>query len=154
MKKKVRLIAVLILALVFLVGWGKQSVKLLNESKLIDLEAALQVCLHGSSMSEGDVDSDNPEEPVSTQVPTDPKEDIDEEKTLIISVRDRRITYDMGEEITLDKLEDRIRQEYNAKTTYQLVDDFAEAHIYRRVQAILSNLKDEIGLEYTEGRSE
>lgn len=154
MKKKVRLAAVLVFALLFLAGWAKQSVKLLDDKKLIDLEAALQVCLHGDSMTTGDENTDNPDAPVSTQSPTDPKEDIDEERIIIISVRDRGITYDAGEEIELNKLEYRIRQDYREKTTFQLVDDFAEAHVYRRIKAILSKLSDEMGLEYTEGRGE
>ena len=154
MKKKVRLVAVLALALLFLVGWGKQNVKLLNDSKLIDLEAALQVCLHGDSMTQGDENADNPDAPVSTQAPTDTKEDIDEERTIIISVRDRELTYDAGEGIELNKLEYRIRQDYREKISFQLVDDFAEAHVYRRIKAILSKLSDEMGLEYTEGRGE
>ncbi len=150
MKKKIRLVAVLALALLFLVGWGKQSVKLLNDSKLIDLEAALQVCLNGSSMSEGDENTENPDAPVSTQAPTDP----DEERTIIISVRDRVIIYDAGEEVPLNKLEARIRQDYGKKVTFLLVEDYAEAHVYRQIQAILSKLNHEMGLEYTEGRGE
>lgn len=154
MKKKVRLVAVIVFALLFLVGWGKQSVKLLDDKKLIDLEAALQECLHGDSMTQEEEDTDNPDEPVSTQVPTDPKEDIDEERTIIISVRDWEITYDAGEKIDLTKLEYCIRQDYRDKISFQLVDDFAEAHVYRNIKAILSKLSDEIGLEYTEGRGE
>ena len=154
MKKKVGLIVSLVCVLLFLAGWAKQSVKLLDETKLIDLEAALQVCLHGSSMSEGDADGDNPDQPVSTQAPTDPKEDIDEERTIVISVRGCRISYDAGEEVELNKLEFQIRQDYRDKTDFLLVDDYAEAHVYRHVQAILLKLRDEMGLEYTEGRGE
>ena len=157
MKKKVRLAVVLVFALLFLVGWGKQSVKLLNNTKLIDLEAALQVCLHGEGMSEGDENLDNPDEPVSTQspdTPTDPKEDIDEEKIIIISVRGRGITYDTIGEVRLEELEEQIRQGYRDRNTYRLVDDFAEAHVYRRIRTILAGLKEEIGLEYTEERGE
>ena len=108
MKKKVRLVAILVFALLFLVGWGKQSVKLLDDKKLIDLDAAIQACLHGASMSEGEENVDNPNAPESTQAPTDPKEEIDQERTIVISVRDQGITYD-EEEIELSKLEYQIR---------------------------------------------
>jgi len=153
MKKKVRLVAILVFALLFLVGWGKQSVKLLDDKKLIDLDAAIQACLHGASMSEGEENVDNPNAPESTQAPTDPKEEIDQERTIVISVRDQGITYD-EEEIELSKLEYQIRQEYHDKVTVRLMDDFAEAHVYRKIRAILSKLEEEIGLEYTEGRGE
>ena len=153
MKKKVRLVAILVFALLFLVGWGKQSVKLLDDKKLIDLDAAIQACLHGASMSEGEENVDNPNAPENTQAPTDPKEEIDQERTIVISVRDQGITYD-EEEIELSKLEYQIRQEYHDKVTVRLVEDFAEAHVYRKIRAILSKLEEEIGLEYTEGRGE
>lgn len=156
MKKKVKLAVLLGLCLLCLAGWGKKTVDFLNNQKLIDLEAALQNCLHGDSMSESDYNTDNDKEPESTQVPdtpTDPKEDIDQERVVIIRVRERKITYDT-EEIELNKLEHRIRQDYHEKLTYQLVEDYAEAHVYRRIRGILAGLKAELGLEYTEMRGE
>lgn len=158
MKRKVRRAAILVFSLLFLVGWGKKSAELLNDKKLIDLEVALQVCLHGDSMSESDINSDNTKEPENTEsseAPTDTKESIDEgEKIIVISVRDQRVTYGAGGEIELNKLEYRIRQDYGDKVTVQLVDDFAEAHVYKRIKAMLASLNAEIGLEYTEGRGE
>lgn len=155
-KKKCKLVVLLVLFLLCLAGWGKKTVDFLNNQKLIDLEAALQNCLKGDSLSESDYNTDNNKEPESTlapDAPTDPKENIDEEKVIIIRVRACEITYN-AKEVELDKLEQRIRQDYSEKVSYQLVEDYAEAHVYRRIRAIMSGLKSELGLEYTEMRGE
>ena len=59
------------------------------------------------------------------------------------------MTYDLAAWEDLDKLEEQIRQDHSPWISFQLVDDFAEAHVYRRIMAILEDLEKEIGIRYS-----
>ena len=67
----------------------------------------------------------------------------------MISVRGRDSTYDFAKWNDIDKLKDKMKQDNGELVSFQLVDDFAESHIYKRVMTILSELELEIGLKYT-----
>lgn len=149
MKRKIRLLVLITFSLLFFVGWGKKNVELLNDKKLIDLNAAIGICMPGADASISDINADNDIEPEDEESPTDTRDSIeDDERTIVISVRDQKVTYD-SKWIDLDNLKDRIRQDCSNKVSFQLVDDFAEAHVYQCVLTILSDLESEIGLTYT-----
>lgn len=133
MKRKVRLLAFLFLSLLFLVGWGKKEVELLDDKPLIDLNKALGICLPGSDASSDETTSDSGKE----------------SKTIIIHIRDRKVTYDSVLWEDLNKLDHRIRQDYADHASFRLIDDYAESHVYKKVKNILSELESEIGLVYT-----
>ena len=164
MKRKYKLLLLLFFLLLFLVGWGKKSVELLNDKKLIDLNAALGICIPGAEelvSNNGKVTvaprptatprptvTPRPTatpKPTATPTPTEaPKP-----RTIIIRVRDQKITYDSEEWKEVDNLEEQIRQDHGDLISFRLVDDFAEAHAYRRIMAILEELEAEIGIRYT-----
>ena len=148
MKRKIRLLVLMTFSLLFITGWGKKNVELLNDKKLIDLNVAIGLCMPGADASSSDINTDNDIKPEDEESPTDTGDRIEDgERTIVISVRNQKVTYD-SEWIDLDNLKDRIRQDCSNKVSFQLVDDFAEAHVYQRVLTILSDLESEIGLTY------
>lgn len=153
MKRKYKLLVLTVFSLLFFVGWGKKSVELLNNKKLIDLNLAIEKCLPGAEIQNKEPISDNDEKveelvPKVTVIPEDKVTIEEKEKTIVISIRGRKITYNFVE-CEVDKLKDTIRKDNGKLVSFQLVDDFAESHVYKRVMAILSELELEIGLKYT-----
>ena len=152
MKRKYKLLLFIVISLLCLVGWGKKQVELLNDKKLIDLNLALQNCSLGADSKENTSDNDEKVEEIVPEITPTPIDKIvieEKEKIIVISVRGRNITYNFVKWNDIDKLKDKIKQDNGELVSFQLVDDFAEAHIYRRVIAILSELELEIGLKYT-----
>lgn len=148
MKRKIRLLVLVTFSLLFIAGWGKKNVELLNDKKLIDLNVAIGLCMPGADALSSDINTDNDIESEDEESLTDTRDHIEDgERTIVISVRDQKVTYD-SEWIDLDNLKDRIRQDCSDKVSFQLVDDFAETHVYQCVLTILADLKSEIGLKY------
>ena len=152
MKRKYKLLLFMVVSLLCLVGWGKKQVELLNDKKLIDLNLALQNCSLGADSKENTSDNDEKVEeivPEITEIPDDKIVIEEKEKTIVISIRGRDITYDFVKWNDIEKLKDKMKQDNGELVSFQLVDDFAESHIYKRVMTILSELELEIGLKYT-----
>jgi hypothetical protein len=59
------------------------------------------------------------------------------------------VTYNYVPWPKLDILAEQLRRDHNEWTTFRLIDDFAEAHVYRQMLEILNELEAEIGLSYT-----
>lgn len=150
MKRKIKLLLFTGLSLLVLIGWGKKNVELLNDKKLIDLNIAMEKCLPGADVSDPE-NSSNTEKPQNTVTPTiTPQLTVTPKpRTIVIRVRNRNITYDSIEWENVDKLADRIRQDNSTLITFRLEDDFAEAHVYRRIMAVLADLEAELGIRYT-----
>ena len=152
MKRKYKLLLFIVISLLCLVGWGKKQVELLNDKKLIDLNLALQNCSLGADSKENTSDNDEKVEEIVPEITPTPIDKIvieEKEKIIVISVRGRNITYNFVKWNDIDKLKDKIKQDNGELVSFQLVDDFAESHIYKQVMAILSELELEIGLKYT-----
>ena len=154
MKRKNRLLFLMAVSLLVLAGFGKKSVELLSDKKLIDLNAAIALCLPGADSAKPE-DTGSPEvtktpaKPSATPRPPATPTTKPKPSTVIISVRDQKITYNSGGKIELSKLETRIRQDARVVAGFKLVDDFAEAHVYRDVIEILEKLEEELGISYT-----
>ena len=160
MKRKVKISMLVFFSLLILAGWGKKSVELLNDKKLIDLNAAIGICIPGTDAPESNPDTEkDPAEvtpPVEEKDPPEGGGDSEAEKepqealprTIVISVRDQSITYDGLEWPDADALEERIRLDYKGKNSFCLVDDFAEAHVYKKLIAVLEKLESELGITY------
>ena len=145
MKRKNAIRIVALFSLLLFIGWGKKNVELLNDKKLIDLSKAIENCMPGAEL---------PTKPEGTERVPDSGEEVStgsltEERDIIISVRAKKVTYDLSEWKNLQTLKEQIRQDYRETVTFILVDDFAEAHVYKVILKILSELETEIGLTYT-----
>ena len=129
--KKIILILLVILSVLVLSGWGKKSVELLNNTLLIDLDKAIK------------------DAPIENH-PFQESEALQEEKKITITIRDTKITYNDRVYSSVEEcdLENKIKAE-NKNGIYhvQLVDDYAEAHVYREVLAILRELNKTAGIE-------
>lgn len=165
MKRKIKLLLILAFSLVFLAGWGKKTVELLNDKKLIDLNAALGNCMLGAddlTPEEGST-AQTPQStvtpaptvqptvtptPVATPKPTPPTTPKPKPRSVVISVRGREVTCGSTQWDDMDALKERIIREANSNVTFRLVDDYAEAHVYRQILAILEELEAEMGISY------
>ncbi len=152
MKKKYPAMFMMICSLIFLTGWGKKEVKLLNDTKLIDLDTAIEKCIPGANSAEKSETSSSTstvadEKVMSGSASNDENET--QERIIVITVRDQTITYDTEEYADLNRLKAKIIQDNGEHVSFRLVDDFAESHVYKEVLSILSDLEAEIGLNYT-----
>jgi hypothetical protein len=167
MKKRRKLFLLLAVSLLVLAGWGQKKVELLSDKKLIDLSVAIGNCTLGAEdliPDEGD-NTQDPNSPTATPGPaptvtpkvsptpwpTDaPKPTLPAKpRVQDISVRDQVVTYNYVPWPKLDILAEQLRRDHNEWTTFRLIDDFAEAHVYRQMLEILNELEAEIGLSYT-----
>ena len=158
MKKRYTVLFV-IFSLMLLAGWGKKNVELLNDKKLIDLDAAIGICIPGSdaaqasdnAVNQSDAENEeHNEENMTAEIALDDKERIAEENQVrVINIRNRKIVYETVEYTDIDKLKNKLKQDNGKNVTFKLVDDFAEAHVYKEVKSMLSELEQEIGLKYS-----
>ena len=146
MKKRSIVVIMVLFSVMLLAGWGKKQVELLNDQKLIDLSKAIENCMGAESIKPAE-NPDGVVEPGSESLPD--SEDTPKEKEIVISVRNKKVTYDNVEWKELDTLESKIRQDFKSNVGFKLVDDFAEAHVYRYIMKILAELESEIGIIYT-----
>ncbi len=154
MKKKYPAMFMLICSLVFLAGWGKKEVKLLNDTKLIDLDTAIERSIPGANSAEKSETSSSTstvadEKVMSGSASNDGNRVETQERIIVITVREQTITYDTEEYADLNRLRAKIIQDNGEHVSFRLVDDFAESHVYKAVLSLLSDLEEEIGLNYT-----
>ena len=166
MKRKRKLLLLAIAALLVLAGWGQKKVELLSDKKLIDLSVAIGNCKLGAEdlIQENGKETPNPSAtpvpmtsvtPKPTAKPT-PKVTATPKPTLPakpriqdIIVRDEQITYNYVPWPDLSILTAQLRRDHDERTTFRLIDDYAEAHTFRQLLEILKDLEAEIGLKYT-----
>ena len=167
MKRRGKLFLLLTVSLLVLAGWGQKKVELLSDKKLIDLSAAIGNCTLGADdMTPDDgTSTKNPNgqagvtptaaptptiAPRPTAQPTRSPQPIivPNAKTIIISIRDEAIFYDLRVVNDMETLEKRITIENADHISFKLVDNYAEAHVFRRVRALLEELEAEIGIRY------
>ncbi len=157
----IKSIYVLIIMLA-LVGWGKSEVRLLDSSKLIDLNKAIEFAKSGGNKGDSEENNNksseisNDNDKKETESNKDTKNDQIDNVTnnIVIRIREEKIFYTCGSKnldgIILKQLENRIRLDYSSGTQITLVDDFAESKTYKNVCEILDGLKRDIGLNYNE----
>ena len=164
MKKKGKLFLLLAVSLLVLAGWGQKKVELLSDKKLIDLSVAIGNCTLGAEdliPDEGDNTRD-PNGPTATPGPAPsvtPRPTpqpggssqpiiVPNAKIIIISIQDEEILYDLRRVEDMDALRTRITVENADHISFHLVDNYAEAHVFRRVMKLLEELESEIGIRY------
>lgn len=145
---------VLCLSLVLLLcAWGTKKVELLDNYKLIDLEKAIEFAKPGAD-SVTDTEGENSGNPDSENENGNTPEVPVKDRIIVISIRDEIITYNGSvykEEIleNTEAFENMLIRDNKDKTEFKLVDDFAEAHVYKCVLEILKKLHAEANLKFT-----
>ena len=163
MKRKVTVLLLMLAALVWLTGWGKKEVRLLDSSKLIDLSKAIELAKPGGS--EGDSEEDTGETEAAGSNAAGVSENGSRElqeslspvsQRIVIRIRGEQIFYTHGrysqDDISAAGLESALRSDYVSGSEVVLMEDFAEAHVYKEVCRVLEELKNSIGLVYEEER--
>lgn len=133
----------------FLIAWGTKPVKLLNDTKLINLDNAIGYVKPGAeeyhapsepSVTESDVPSEETKETEPLNI------------TIDIVVQGMSVIFD-GKEIeeTAD-LSNLIRNNLNSHTTFRLIDNFADANKYKEIYRLMHDLHNEIGVIFVEAQ--
>ena len=138
MKKRLLFVIMLLSSVLILSAWGE--VELLDDGKLIDLDKAIEFSMPGADIPHPDVPDPQPDVP-------DPHQN----RVIVISIRGTTITYNgsvFKGNVTFEQL---LRRDNGENVRFELVDDFAEAHVYKGILKILKKLHEEIGLEYSCG---
>ncbi|MBQ5311083.1 MAG: hypothetical protein ILP19_03455 [Oscillospiraceae bacterium] len=144
MKKK--FIALVLLSVPLLAGlsWG-DKVQLLDGGPLIDLGEAVKVSPGGGSIAPTEGVSGGEDVSGGTQSGSDLSQT---EKVVEIRIRGTEMYYD-GKLLT-DGFDKKLERDMGMSARFVLVDDYAEAHVYKRVRGQLNKLRDDKGLEYSE----
>ena len=138
MKKRLLLVIMLLSSVLILSAWGE--VELLDDGKLIDLDKAIEFSMPGADIPHSQPDVPDP----PPDVPDPPQN-----RVIVISIRGTTITYNgsvFKGNVTFEQL---LRRDNGENVRFELVDDFAEAHVYKGILKILKKLHEEIGLEYS-----
>ena len=156
-KKVLFAILVTSLLVAVFVGWGKQPVELLNETPpLIDLDSAIKEPDFGQNGDTGGETGDpNEELPGGNGGKTQQEA---KNKVIVISIRreELRYGYQYGQNTENERkiyegnLRTRLASDFQEGDVILLVDDFAEAHFYRKILRMLEELRDEEGMEFSE----
>lgn len=146
MDKKLKILITLLISSLVLVGFGEGKVTLLHKSKVIDLGKAIEIARLGGDEGEKNdttaidnpdsLDSVNPEEAIISS-------------SIKIIVSGKTISIDGHTVSDEANVEDYICRTFSLSTTYELIDNYAESHVYKRIIEVLKKLHIEIGLKYS-----
>lgn len=143
-KKRIILLAVISLMAALLVAWKLKPVELIDDKLLIDLDTTVQDADWGKENIREETDS-----PVI--VPTAAPEDL-EEITLLI--RGERLKVNDVSMHSLDTVEKLLDMKCGEGTRVYLIDDYAEAHVYKSVLELLRRKQTQIPFVISEVMAE
>ena len=134
MKKTLKIIFLLV-TVITLCSWGEKTVELLDSRKLIDLEKAIEISTPGGAAIFEDDQNDTDTEQNGSQNPSS--------KILVVTIRDEQITYNQKSVSGVEELAKKVRMDLKEGMKISLVDDYAEAHVYRDVLKALKDIRSE-----------
>ena len=134
MKKTLKIIFLLV-TVITLCSWGEKAVELLDSRKLIDLEKAIEISTPGGAAIFEDDHNDTDTEQNGSQNPSS--------KILVVTIRDEQITYNQKSVSGVEELAKKVRMDLKEGMKISLVDDYAEAHVYRDVLKALKTIRSE-----------
>ena len=138
MKKTLKIIFLLV-TVITLCSWGEKAVELLDSRKLIDLEKAIEISTPGGAAIFEDDQNDTDTEQNGSQNPSS--------KILVVTIRDEQITYNQKSVSGVEELAKKVRMDIKEGMKISLVDDYAEAHVYRDVLKALKEIRSEQNLD-------
>ncbi len=134
MKKTLKIIFLLV-TVITLCSWGDKAVELLDSRKLIDLEKAIEISTPGGAAIFEDDQNDTDTEQNGSQNPSS--------KILVVTIRDEQITYNQKSVSGVEELAKKVRMDLKEGMKISLVDNYAEAHVYRDVLKALKEIRSE-----------
>ncbi len=141
--KKFLLIILCLTSILFLCAWAEQAVILNTDEKLIDLSKAIDFVKPGGEALEESDEADG-EKPTGADVDNSGNA----QTVIVISVRNETVTYN-GTLLGEKSIEELLSRDNRENVRFCLVDDFAEAHVYKAILRQLELLHTEIGLEFS-----
>lgn len=153
-KKRIILLLVLCMMAAVLVAWKLKPVELIDEKILIDLDATVQDADYGQEDSGAD-DSDVPdfkEDDGTPDIAPTVSPETMEEITIVIRGEKTKIN-----DVTMHNLstvEKFLDMKCSEDTRVYLMDDYAEAHVYKSVQELLQKKQSEIPFVISEVMAE
>ena len=140
--KKTIIPVILILAacILLLAGFArKKSVDLLKDN-LIDLDKAIELAEWGSEdngQKDGEIKDGKPVADTDTKIVS----------TIKVRVYGKEVFID-GEKCELSDVKKTLRAKFRVGNKVRLIDDYAEAHVYRDVDKAITDLSKTLGFEY------
>ena len=151
MKKNTCISIICIFTAVLLLGaWGENVELLDDKKKLIDLDNAIEFARPGggsATQQEGDTEGKPPEEAAGgdTNIPVT--------NVIEITIQGRTVYYN-GKELGSDSFVNKLTDDNAKGRTFVLVDDYADASVYKNVRKTMREQKEKNGLEFAEKMSE
>ncbi len=159
-KKRIGMAIFLLLCASLMCGFGKKSVELTTDA-LINLDKAIEISVLGveetrktkekdtqkEKSSDSSTEKSNESKQVNSVEPAgNGKKEIE---TIKVRIREREI-FVHGEDVAIstNELSKKIKQLYTGSEKVRLIDDYAEAHVYREADEILLGLSSEMGFKY------
>lgn len=152
-KKKILLLVLCVMAAV-LVAWKLKPVELIDDKLLIDLDATIQDADWGQEDSPGD-DSDAPTSTEDDGTPDiAPTAEPESWKEITIVIRGEKTKINDVTMHTLSTVEKFLDMKCGEDTRVYLVDDYAEAHVYKAVYELLKQKQTGIAFTISEVMAE
>lgn len=153
MKGKKRIMLLLLLcATGVLVAWKIKPVELIDDKFLIDLDVAIQDADWGQEDSSEDESNHSSEDNQNPDM--NPVKQPEEKAEITVLIRGERCYLNNVDMKTMSALEKYLSQRCSEETRVYLVDDYAEAHVYRQVHEYLRQLQAETAFEISEVMTE
>ncbi len=155
-RRKMRLLLVTLAVAMVFAGWKIKPVELIDDKLLIDLDVQIQDAGWGQEDSPDDSSSGNSPEDKNPEidVTVNPEENaeimvvIRGEKILVNEVHIKTIS-------TLEKYLDKcLEQQGGTDIMVCLVDDYAEAHVYKKVYSLLGEVQARTAMKISEVMTE
>lgn len=153
--KKGSVMAALLLGMLFTVGFGSKKVELWEEAPLIDLDEAIKNADVGK---QGNPDFVSEKKEVKTEREDEPKTEqqavrnetaiIESEEIYRVIVQGETIKFENESLADIEKLKDLIEENCTEKSEIILEDDYAETHVYHKVQKVIEEQKQIVGFTF------
>lgn len=152
-KKRMMLLGVISLMAALLVAWKLKPVELIDDKLLIDLDITIQDADWGQESSGEDTDTPGTkdDDSVPVVVPTAAPEDLEE---ITILLRGERLKVNDVSMHSLDTVEKLLDKKCGDGTRVYLIDDYAEAHVYKSVLELLKRKQAQIPFVISEVMAE
>lgn len=147
--KKAILIMPALACMLLFTGAGKKNVRLLKHG-LIDLDKAIELARWGgeeNGSSDSVSENEESDSDYSSQGQGGSSSSAKGRALIKIVINVKQIELD-GRECDIDDLEEKLEELCSRDSNVLLTDDYAEAHVYRRVNDIITGLRDRIGFAY------
>lgn len=147
-KKKIIAFTLTAILMFILVAWGKEALVISPYAKLVDLEHYITTSI---GLNNTDSESISVQEPDKVESTESKKDNLVTRHTIRVS--GEHITYDGVTVYSIDQLKIIVNEKYVMDLgAIKLIDDYAEAHVYKAVLGVLEEYAKDRHLKYVESQ--